>query len=140
MLPYVPGLPWDFVIFGVPISSQAKSSVTRNRWKEKVRFAAQEAWPAGDPPLEYKIQIDITFYHDSTRLDVDNILKLIQDALIGIVYTDDKLLTDTHGHLRDINEAYRVRGMTPALAQGFVSDRPFVHIRIKMPPAVGELP
>lgn len=67
-------------------------------------------------------------------------LKPIQDALCGIVYVDDDQLTDTHGHLRDINGQYRVKGMTPAQADGFVSNGPFVHIRLEMPPEAGELP
>jgi crossover junction endodeoxyribonuclease RusA len=93
-----------------------------------------------EAPLAYKVQIHITFYHDHAPLDVDNMLKPIQDALCGIVYEDDGQLTDTHGHLRDINVPYRVKGMSPAQAEGFVSGEPFVHIRVEMPPAAEELP
>ncbi|WP_176739232.1 RusA family crossover junction endodeoxyribonuclease [Micromonospora matsumotoense] len=132
-------LPWDFWVPGVPASVQA-SSVTRQRWKAKVAASATGAWPAGEQPLTDKIQIHITYYHDSAPLDVDNMIKPIQDALCEIVYVDDNQLTDTHGHLRDINAAYRVKGMTPAQADGFVSNGPFVHIRIEAAPAAGELP
>ena len=31
------------------------------------------------------------------QLDVDNMLKPILDAMIGVVYQDDKQLTDLHG-------------------------------------------
>jgi len=117
----------------------AKRSSIR-RWQSQVQAAAQAAWPPGDAPLACKAQIHITFYHDSAPLDADNMLKPIQDALRGIAYVDDGQLTDTHGHLRDINDQYRVKGMTPAQAFGFVADTPFVHIRVEMPPAAGELP
>jgi hypothetical protein len=41
--------------------------------------------------LTDKLQIQITCFHDSaTPLDADNMLKPIQDALIGIVYDDDR--------------------------------------------------
>jgi crossover junction endodeoxyribonuclease RusA len=137
--PRVVDLPWDFVVFGVPLSVQAKRPSLR-RWRGQVQAAAQAAWPAGELPLDYKMQIHITYYHDSAPLDVDNMLKPIQDALCGLVYVDDGLLTDTHGHLRDINGHYRVRGMTPAQARGFSSGDPFVHVRVELPSAPGELP
>jgi hypothetical protein len=78
----VPSLPWDFVVLGVPASVQAKPS-TKQRWKTKVAASALSAWPAGEGPLTDKVQIHITFYHESAPLDVDNMLKPIQDALFG---------------------------------------------------------
>jgi hypothetical protein len=135
----VPSLPWDFTVLGIPASVQAKST-TKQRWKAKVSAAATSAWPAGERPLSSKVQIHVTFYHESAPLDVDNMLKPIQDALCGIVYLDDAQLTETHGYLRDINAQYRVKGMTPAQASGFVSNGAFVHIRIEEATADGELP
>ncbi|WP_435585849.1 RusA family crossover junction endodeoxyribonuclease [Micromonospora aurantiaca (nom. illeg.)] len=136
----MPPLPWDFVVLGVPVSVQAKST-SRARWKASVRAAAEAAWPADSPPLQDKLQIHVTCYHDSAPpLDVDNMLKPIQDALNGLVYVDDEQLLDCHGHLRDVNGQYEVRGMTPAQAAGFVSNGPFVHIRVESPPSPGRLP
>lgn len=86
------------------------------------------------------LQIKVTCFHDSAApLDVDNMLKLIQDALIGIVYVDDKQLTDTHGALRDLNGQYWVRGITLELAKGFASNAPFVHIEVSVAPDQGRL-
>lgn len=139
---YIPGvvdLPWDCVVLGIPKSVQAKGASIQ-RWKAAVRAAAVAAWPASSLPLDYEVQIHVTFYHDGAPLDVDNMLKPIQDALCGVVYDDDKQLTDTHGHLRDLNGQYRVRGLTPAQAHGFTSGGPFVHIRIELPSPPGELP
>ena len=136
----MPDLPWDFVTLGVPASVQTKSSHRKQQWKADVAAAATAVWPAGEPPLSERVQIHVTFFYDSAPLDVDNMLKPIQDALIGIVYDDDNQLTDTHGHVRDINKPYRIRGMSPALAAGFSSDGPFVHVRIERPSAEEELP
>ena len=97
-------LPWDFVIFGVPLSVQARRS-SLQRWRGQVRIAAQSAWPAGEPPLDHKVQIHITYYHHNAPLDVDNMLKPIQDALCGLVYVDDRP-ADRYGWpfgSRDIN-------------------------------------
>ena len=85
------------------------------------------------------MQIHVTYYHDGAPLDVDNMLKPVQDALTGIAYADDGQLTDTHGALRDLNDEFRQDEMTPALADGFVADVPFVHVRISEPPDQGRL-
>jgi crossover junction endodeoxyribonuclease RusA len=135
----MPVLPWDFVVIGTPLSAQA-SGTSKARWKTIVAAAAQAAWPAGEPPLVDKLQIQITCFHNSAPpLDADNMLKPIQDALIGIVYADDRQLTDTHGALRDINDRYLIKGVTPALASGFVAGVAFVHIRVAEPPDLGRL-
>lgn len=136
----VASLPWDFKVLGVPASQQA-SSRRRTLWKADVAAAARAAWPAGDPPLTDKLQIHVTCYHDNAPpLDADNMLKPIQDALIGIVYEDDRQILDTHGALRDVNGRYWVRGMSVALGEGFNSDGPFVHVKIDVPPELGMLP
>ena len=136
----MPALPWDFVVLGTPLSVQA-SSKSKARWKAAVQVAAQAAWPAGEAPLADALQIHVTCFHDSAPpLDADNMLKPIQDALIGIVYKDDRQLTDTHGSLRDMNDQYVVRGMSPALAVGFVANVPFVHVKVDVPPGQGRLP
>jgi crossover junction endodeoxyribonuclease RusA len=135
----VPPLPWDFAVTGTPVSHQA-SSASRARWKAAVAAAARAAWPAGEPPLGGKLQIRVTCFHDSAApLDVDNMLKPIQDALTGIAYADDRQLTDTHGALRDLNAQYWLRGITPALAEGFLADAPFVHVQLSEPPDHGRL-
>jgi crossover junction endodeoxyribonuclease RusA len=135
----VASLPWDFVVPGVPVSVQAKRPSIA-RWKQVVQTAARAAWPGGASPLGCKLQLHITYFHDAAPLDVDNMIKPIQDALCGIIYIDDNQLIDTHGHLRDINDRYYVRRMTPAQAHGFSSGQPFVHIRAELPSREGELP
>lgn len=67
-------------------------------------------------------------------------IKPTQDALNGIVFLDDHQVSDVHASLRDLNRSYIVRGLSPALAQGFMSDKPFVHIRVQDSPDPRELP
>lgn len=102
--------------------------------------AARAAWPSSDPPLTGRLQVNITYFHVDAPLDTDNMLKPIQDALIGIVYDDDKQVVDVHGAVRDVTAPFRVFGLTAAQAKGFMSGGPFVHIRIGDPPDEQELP
>ncbi|MFI1150035.1 RusA family crossover junction endodeoxyribonuclease [Streptomyces sp. NPDC020817] len=135
----MPQLPWDVVILGVPASVQGSSSRKR-RWKAEVERAARAAWPAGDPPLTQKVLASITFFHIDAPLDTDNMLKPIQDALIGVVYEDDAQITDIRAGVRDVKAPFRVFGLSEALASGFMSSGPFVHIKIEDPPDEQELP
>ncbi len=133
-------MPWECVILGIPVSVNTRNKVKKQRWRDAVQAAARAEWPDGEAPLACKLTIHITYYHDRAPLDVDNMMKPIQDALNGIVYVDDKLLTDRHSHLRDLNDAYRVRGLSRAQAEGFMADTPFVHIRIEASSPTVELP
>ncbi len=81
----MPILPWDMVVLGIPASMQTKSRSRKERWKAEVAAAAVSAWPESEPPLTQPLKITITFFHIDAPLDADNMLKPIQDALIGIV-------------------------------------------------------
>jgi len=72
---------------GIPKSFQRKGSKTR--YIETIQQAAKEQVPY--PVKSGRIDIEIFFVALSTmRADVDNIIKPILDALIDIVYFDDR--------------------------------------------------
>lgn len=82
----------------------------------------------------------LTYFHEEAPLDVDNMIKPIQDALIGISFIDDSQVRDVQASLRDLNGTYLMRGIGRALAEGFMSNEPFVHIRIETAKNPKELP
>jgi len=45
--------------------------------------------------VKQPVRLTICYYHDrvAIRLDNDNLVKPIQDALNGLVYEDDRLIT-----------------------------------------------
>lgn len=65
--------------------------------------------------------------------------KPIQDALIGLVYVDDRLITDTQIRKTDLNGSFKVRGMSRILAEGFCSGNEFLHIKVEDAPNHQEL-
>lgn len=134
-----PSLPWECVVIGVPASVQG-SPRAKNRWKAAVADAARDAWQVGAIPLTGPVSLTLTYFHDGAPLDADNMIKPTQDALIGITFVDDGQVKDVHASLRDLNGRYEVRSLRPALAQGFISGQPFVHIRIEDVPDLGVLP
>jgi hypothetical protein len=92
-------------------------------------------------PLQDRVAITVVYYHEglATRLDNDNLLKPIQDALNGLIYADDRQITDTHVRKTSIDGPFYVRGMSATLAEGFVQGEAFVYIRIDVAPDHAEL-
>lgn len=124
---------FDFCVDGPPISQQAKGA-SKQRWKDKVLAAAQAVWPTGNPPINTPVFVRITYYFEGARLDVDNMVKPMLDALNGLAYPDDNLVCDSTARARDINGSFRVRGLSPHLATAFAKGTEFLHVEIFDPP------
>ncbi|APH73903.1 RusA family crossover junction endodeoxyribonuclease [Aquibium oceanicum] len=87
--------PFEFIVRETPRSVQA-SSKSLQRWKERLREAAkrrveelvEQSW-LDQRPLALTI-----YYFPSAPMDgdVDNIIKPILDALVAVVYPDDRLI------------------------------------------------
>lgn len=84
--------PFEFYLAGTPISLQGRA-LSRERWKSQVadagrqRVAEMAKWSYLEPePLALTI-----YYFPIAPMggDIDNIVKPIMDALIGIAYLDD---------------------------------------------------
>ena len=77
-------LPCEFVIPQRPVSQQARRQARLREWKD---FVAGHARLAVNEPRELAtepVALRLLYLYDEAALDVDNILKPIQDALIGI--------------------------------------------------------
>ena len=134
-------LPFEFIVDGPPVSYQTRHAARLHAWQRVVRAAAAQRWPANTPPVQVRLSLTVTYYHDgvSVRIDNDNLVKPIQDALNGLVYEDDRQITDTYVRKTDLNGSFRVRGMSPVLAEGFCRDNEFLYIRIDQAPDHEEL-
>ena len=67
-------------------------------------------------------------------------LKPIQDALIGLIYTDDKVITDTRVRKSSIDEPIRARRASRVLLEAFAAGVPFVHVIIDVAPSHADPP
>ena len=124
----------EFVVLGVPISAQTHNNGAKVAWMTSVADAARDAWgPRG--PLSDDLAAFVTYYGvGGWHLDLDNMAKPILDAVTGVVWSDDKQLVDIHPARRELDGLYYLRGISEALAKGFVSDGAFVHMKITTPP------
>ncbi len=81
------------------------------------------------------VRLRVTHYCETIAGDVDNLMKPIQDALQGIVYRNDRQISDVTGRRRQIDGLFRIRYMSPALVMAFSDGRPFVHIEVWSEPS-----
>ena len=78
----------EFIVPGTPISSGA-SGRSRTHWKNAVSEAALAALPDKHALVADSVRVTIVYFYVSTDLDLDNIIKPILDALIGVIYVSD---------------------------------------------------
>ncbi|HDS00392.1 MAG TPA: RusA family crossover junction endodeoxyribonuclease [candidate division Zixibacteria bacterium] len=122
---------FEFTVEGTPISQQAKKRRILNQWKAQVRRTARKYWPHNQPPAKDQLRITLTYFYKFEALDVDNMIKPIQDSLIGLVYHDDRQITDVYSRKRKLNTSFRLLNVSPAIARGLASGREFLHILIE---------
>ena len=132
-------LPFEFIIVGTPVSQQTREKRRLRQWKDTVRSSATLRWPGGDLPVNVPIQIFAVYYYEGAALDTENMIKPIQDALKGLVYSDDCIITDSRASKRKLDHPFRVKGMSRVLADGFCNGCEFIHVKILEAPNQEEL-
>jgi crossover junction endodeoxyribonuclease RusA len=129
-------LPFEFTVEGPPVSYQSRNRTRLRAWRLQVRDAAAQRW-SGPILADVALRIVVTYYHEgrAIRMDNDNLLKPIQDALIGLVYVDDRQLTDTSVRKTDIDGLFYIRGASSILLEAFAVGSEFLHIQIEAAPS-----
>lgn len=64
--------------------------------------------------------------------DINNLIKPVQDALIGLVYADDGLVVDVQGHLRMVGELIDVTDLSTKLQNAILTGADCVYVRIDL--------
>jgi Holliday junction resolvase RusA-like endonuclease len=113
-------LPFEFIVDGVPVSQQTRRQARLHAWKATVRQEAEKYWPADDAPTSDLVMVKVTYFYDSVSMDVDNIVKPIQDALVGLIYVDDDQVTDVVSRKRNLSGDFRVEALSSVLAAGLL--------------------
>ncbi len=126
--------PFEFTLEGPPLSLQTRNRQNLQLWKARVSSAAQDELQAGIQPTVDNVSVTITYYYEESSPDVDNIIKPIQDALIGIIFVDDDQVVDTKSRKRQIDSSFRIRGSSAKVLAAFAQGNNFVHIKIEEEP------
>jgi hypothetical protein len=123
---------FDFLIPRRPVSLQTRNRTNLLAWKNYVRAEAAKTW-TGEPYSGTDIQLILVYLFNSDPVDTDNIVKPIQDALVGLIYDDDSLVTDVESHRRPLAGTFDLTRCPNALIQGIVLSIECVYVRVCAP-------
>ena len=110
-----------------PVSLQAKRL---QPWKTYVRAEAARQWAAG-PSSAGAFRLTLVYLCNTSPVDIDNIIKPIQDALETVVYPADELITDVDSHRRLFTDTFNLTSLPTLLIQGIASQQECVYVRVQ---------
>ena len=121
---------FEFTVDGPPVSQQTRRRQRLKGWKQQVRQEAETAWPDDSAPLTGLLRLQVIYFYQDHELDIDNIVKPIQDALIGLVYDDDVQITDILICKRRLDKTFRITNSSSVLEKGLSNNQEFLYILI----------
>lgn len=121
---------FEFLIPRRPVSLQTKNRANLQAWKTYVRSEAAKTWSG--PPYSIDIELLLVYLYDTDPVDTDNIIKPIQDALVGLVYDEDNLITDVQSHRRPLTGTFDLTKCPLLLIQGILSGNECVYVRVSV--------
>lgn len=76
------------------------------------------------------LRLSLVYLCDNDPADIDNIIKPIQDALVGLVYIDDNIVTDVDSHRRNLTGTFNITHLPLLLVTGIASQQECVYVRV----------
>jgi crossover junction endodeoxyribonuclease RusA len=132
--------PVEFVIPQRPVSQQARRRERVRDWKEFVAQHARGAVGHAHVLVTDPVALRLLHLYDEVALDVDNILKPIHDALIGVIFEDDSVVTDVEIRRRWRGAGFTLNAVSPVLAAGLELGGEFVYVSLTDAPSQDVLP
>jgi crossover junction endodeoxyribonuclease RusA len=114
-----------------PLSVQANKQNLQN-WKDYIYGRARDAWKHGTPYGKLGLRLTLVYLCSKSPADIDNIVKPIQDSLVGVVYADDYLITDVDSHRRLIADGIDLANLPELLIQGTKSGEECVYVSVSL--------
>lgn len=121
---------FEFLIPKRPVSLQARNRNNLQQWKYFVHNQAAMTYSGILYDDSVNLHLSLAYLYEDSPLDVDNIIKPIQDALIGLIYQDDSVITDVESHRRWLHEPFDITKYSDLLIQGILSKKECVYVRI----------
>jgi hypothetical protein len=127
--------PIEFLVYGTPVSAQAKSAPSRDEWKERVKAASSDVIPnphfASDEPLAATL-----YYFPSEPMpgDVDNIVKFVLDAMTHHIYLNDKQIQRVVVQKFEPGNVFKFSQPSEKLLQALAGERPVLYVRLSNDP------
>lgn len=121
----------DFIIPRRPVSFQTSNKENKRLWMEFVTECAKKEWQGQiDKNIFYKFLI--VYLCRDYPPDINNIIKPIEDALIGLVYPDDNKVLDVEGHTRYLSDGINLVNLPDKLKKAAYDGKESVYVQISI--------
>lgn len=128
---------FEFTVDGPAFSQRADRRSLRN-WRQRIRDSAKSRWDKETPVVE-DVMVTITYFHDGSRFDIDNILKPLLDAMSKLIFVDDSQITDLLCRKRILKDDLEIQNLSTILNEPLRRSRPLVYIVVETAPNQGVL-
>lgn len=126
--------PIEFIVMATPRSHQSANNKAKEAWKARVGQAAksrieesQAFWLLDARPLSATI---FYFLPAPMQGDVDNIVKLIIDGMLFIIYPDDRVVERIVAQKFEPDVLVEFRNLTRLLEGAAAAEPPVLYVRI----------
>jgi crossover junction endodeoxyribonuclease RusA len=127
--------PIEFIVYGTPVSLQAKRPASREGWKERVWQACVASIPS--PHFASDQKMSVTLYYlpnEAMQGDIDNIVKPILDALNKRLYIDDKQVERILVQKFEPNNVFTFNSPTEKFNTALSGKKPVLYVKISNKP------
>jgi hypothetical protein len=127
--------PIEFLVHGTPVSSQAKNAVAREDWKARVKDASSQALPQPHFASDQRMAVTL-YYLPEGRMpgDVDNIVKLVLDALCAHIYLDDGQVERVVVQKFEPGNVFSFSNASAAVVDAINGPKPVLYVRVSNDP------
>jgi len=136
----------ELIVTGAPRSANANPR-SRRRWRERVSRAARERLieEGGPGPTHQDVAVLIIyFYQGEAVLDVDNIAKSLLDGLRGVLFRDDRQVSELLVRKSRLSAGLSLTGASLYLLEAIErlsqSGSDFVYVRVDLAPDHSRIP
>ena len=136
----------EFIVAGAPRSANANAR-SRRHWRERVAQAAHERLreEGGSGPTDQDAGVLIIyFYQGEATIDVDNIAKSLLDGLKGVLFRDDRQVSELRVRKTAFGPALSLTGaslyLLGAIERMSQTGSDFVYVRVDPAPDHGRIP
>ncbi|MBE9030617.1 RusA family crossover junction endodeoxyribonuclease [filamentous cyanobacterium LEGE 11480] len=121
----------EFIIPRRPLSHQTRNRANLQAWKAYVEGIANFHWT--DPLIldGTDLRLTLVYLCDDSPADIDNIIKPIQDAMVGVVYEDDIQISDVDSHRRYLTDTIVITGLPQILADAVAAGDEAVYVKVE---------